>query len=139
MNDEVSAAVDLTKEARALIKDLQARFDVFRECRPLAIGIDKQVFAALPEASPKILRRALAFHTKSTPYLKAMANATVRFDLDGSAGDAVPDEHRAYALELLRARFKKQAEQRKAEIAQKEELERRNAKLAALADKFKRQ
>lgn len=137
MNEAVAASSD-NKEAKALIKVLQEKFECFREFRPLAIGIDKQILARLPEVSPKILRRALAFHTRSTPYLKAMSGASVRYDLDGNTGEAVPEEHRAYALELLRSRLKKQSEQRKAELAQKQEQERRNAKLAALAEKFKR-
>lgn len=136
---EATAASSDNKEAKALIKSLQEKFEVFREFRPLAIGIDKQILARLPETGTKILRRALAFHTRSTPYLKAMSNATTRFDLDGNAQGEIPEEHRAHALETLRARLKKQGEQRKAELAQKQELERRNAKLAALAEKFKRQ
>ncbi len=137
MNEAVAASSD-NKEAKALIKVLQEKFDIFRDFRPLAIGIDKQILARLPEVSPKILRRALAFHTRSTPYLKGMSNASVRYDLDGNTGEPVPEEHRTYALDLLRTRLKKQSEQRKAEVAQKQEVERRNAKLAALAEKFKR-
>ncbi len=149
MNDTASAqptgAAAQNKEAKALIKELQAQFEVFRDFRPLAIGIDKQVLGRLPETNAKVLRRALAFHTKSTPYLKSMSKATVRFDLAGAEGEAVPQEHRDFAQELLRERQKKFAEQRKAEQAAlrqqqaaEREQEKRQAKLQALADKFKR-
>jgi len=137
MND-IDNAAQLNQAVRAMLKDLQGRFPVFQECRPLAIGIDKQVRAALPENELRLLRRVLALHTHSTPYLKAMAQAKVRYNLDGSEAGEVPEEHRSHASETLKERFKKQAEKRKAEMVQKRETERRNEKLAALADKFKR-
>jgi len=124
--------------ARALIKSLQAQFSVFREHQPLAIGIDKQIIARLPDLPKKTLRMALGFHTHSMPYLKAMANATVRYDLDGNPGEAVPEEHRAHALDELKTRLKKQSEQHKAERAAKAAEEQRSAKLNALAEKFGR-
>ena len=71
-------------DARVLLKDLQTRFDVFRNFSPLAIGIDKQVFAQLPEVSKKALRLAMRSHTISTRYLKEMEKGTVRLNLDGT-------------------------------------------------------
>jgi ProP effector len=131
-------ATNPVQDARKLLKSLQERFAVFRECRPLAIGVDKQIIAREPEVSRKILRIALGIHTRSVPYLKAMEKATVRFDLDGNAADEVPQEHRKHAAEMLRERFKKVAEQRKAQ-REAEETERRHAeKLNALAAKFSR-
>ena len=59
-------------DARALLKDLQASFDVFRNFSPLAIGIDKQLLAQQPDLSRKALRLALRSHTMSTRYLKEM-------------------------------------------------------------------
>lgn len=133
------------QEARTLIKKLQERYAVFRECRPLAIGIDKQIIAQEPEISRKVLRIALGTHTRSTQYLKAMEKATVRFDLDGKTAAEVPEEHRKHAAEMLRERFKKVAEQRKAQreaqraVEEAEEAERRRSeKLNALAAKFSR-
>ena len=131
--------------ARALLKELEAQFLAFRECMPLAIGIDKQLLARIPALERKVLRMALGIHTNSLRYLKAMEKATLRFDLDGNAGDAVTDEHRAHASEILRERFRKNAEQRKAqreaEAAQREAeaAERQRAeKLNQLTAKFSR-
>ena len=135
---ETGSTSDKNMDAKVLLKSLQERFVVFREFRPLAIGLDKLIRAEMPEIAVKSLRQALAFHTKSTPYLKAMASATVRYNLDGSEADAVTDEHRAHATMLLKERFKKQAEKRKAELAEQKEAERRAEKLLALAEKFKR-
>lgn len=131
--------------ARALLKQLQEKFDVFRNCMPLAIGIDRQVIARMPEIDRKALRIALGIHTNSLRYLKAMEKATARYDLDGNASADVTEAHRAHASKTLQERLQKDAErrkaQRKAEAAEREaaEAERRHAeKLAQLAAKFSR-
>jgi len=132
-------------DARALLKDIHARFDVFRNHSPLAIGIDRQIFALLPDLEKKALRLAMRSHTISTRYLREMEKGTVRLNLDGTPAGEVTDENRQHAAELLRERFKKQAEQRKAgeaatkaaEAAIKAEAERLE-KLNQLAEKFGR-
>ncbi len=125
-------------DARALLKELQTRFDVFRSFTPLAIGIDKQLIAQMPDVSRKALRTALRSHTLSTRYLKEMDKATVRRNLDGSEAGEVTDEARTHAGDLLRERFKKQAEQRKAEEAAARAEQRRQEKLNQLTEKFGR-
>ena len=125
-------------DARVLLKDLQTRFDVFRNFSPLAIGIDKQVFAQLPEVSKKALRLAMRSHTISTRYLKEMEKGTVRLNLDGTPAGEVTDENRQHAAEQLRERLKKQAEQRKAAEAEAKAEQRRQEKLSQLAEKFGR-
>jgi len=126
---------------RALLKQLQQQFKAFRDCLPLAIGIDKQVLARLPNLNRKTMRAALGIHTGSMRYLRAMEKATVRYDLDGNAGAEVTDTHRQHAKELLQERFKKEAERKKAEreLAVREEADRkRQEKLEQLASKFSR-
>lgn len=132
------ATTEKTTDVRALLKDLQTRFDVFRNFSPLAIGIDKQVFEALPELSKKSIRLAMRSHTISTRYLKEMEKGTQRLNLDGTPAGEVTDENRQHASEQLRERFKKQAEQRKAAEAAAKAEERRVQKLQQLADKFGR-
>jgi ProP effector len=129
--------------ARALLKTLQESFSVFRDYSPLAIGIDKQVLARLDSIDRKTLRIALGMHTHSLRYLKTMEKATHRLDLDGNPGDEVMAIHRSHATEVLRERFKKDAErrraQREAEALEREAeaLERqRTEKLSALMEKF---
>jgi ProP effector len=142
MNTPGSAPTPV-QSARALLKELQEKFAPFRDCLPLAIGIDKQLLERLPELDRKTLRIALGLHTNSTRYLKAMAKASARFDLDGNAVGEVPEAHRTHADETLRERFRKEAEQRKAQrqaVREAEEAERaaqRHAeKLSQLAAKF---
>lgn len=136
---------DSPVDARALLKDLQGRFDVFRNFSPLAIGIDKQLIAQDPDVNRKALRLALRSHTMSTRYLKEMQIASARLNLDGSPAGEVTDEARTHSAELLRERFRKQAEQHKAEqeaarvVQEAAKAERRRLeKLSQLTEKFGR-
>jgi ProP effector len=124
-----------------LLKQFQHDFPAFRNCLPLAIGIDKQIVARLPNLDRKTMRAALGIHTGSLRYLRAMEKATVRYDLDGTPGAEVTDTHRAHAKEVLQQRFKKEAERKKAErdAVHAEEANRlRQEKLQQLASKFSR-
>jgi ProP effector len=135
-NTDAAAA---SQSPRALLKQLQQQFKAFRDCLPLAIGIDKQVVARLPGLNRKTMRAALGIHTGSMRYLRAMEKATVRYDLDGNPGAEVTDTHRQHAKELLQERFKKEAERKKAErdaAAQEEADRKRQEKLQQLASKF---
>lgn len=133
-----SAAPGPVQAARALLKEFQEKFVVFRDAQPLAIGIDKQLLARFPDLDRKALRMALRFHTNSVRYLKAMEKATARFDLDGNPTDEVTEAHRAHASETIRERFKKDAEQRRAQRQVEEAERRRSEKLEQLAAKFGR-
>ncbi len=128
----------LSQNARQLLKDLQERFPVLRDCRPLAIGIDKQLMARLPDLDRKHLRIALGIHTHSLRYLKAMEKAQVRLDLEGNPAGEITPEQRSYATELVNARLQKQAEQRRAQ-READALARQHVeKLGRLVEKFAR-
>ncbi len=118
---------------------------MFRNFSPLAIGIDKQLIAQQPDLNRKALRLALRSHTMSTRYLKEMQIAGARLNLDGSPAGEITDEARTHSGDLLRERFRKQAEQRKAEqesarTAQEAARaeQRRLEKLSQLTEKFGR-
>lgn len=137
----IAPAAPAAMSARTLLKQLQHQFSAFRNCLPLAIGIDKQLLARMPDLDRKTMRAALGIHTGSLRYLRAMERATVRYDLDGAPGAEVTDTHRLHAKEVLQQRFKKEAERKKAErdAAQAEEANRlRQEKLLLLASKFSR-
>jgi len=138
-----AAAPTAPQSARALLKQLQQQYAPFRDCLPLSIGIDKQLIAASPEINRKLMRAALGIHTGSQRYLRAMEKATVRYNLDGSTGAEVTDEHRKHAKETLQDRYKKEVERKKAERAAEREVaaaeeadRRRQEKLQALTAKF---
>ena len=127
----------------ALLETLSAKFAVFRECRPLALGIHKAIGERMPEVDTAQLRLAMRMHTASTRYLKALLVTRERFDLDGKPAGEVTAEQREVASTTLRERFKKLAERRKAEeqalkAAQQEQeaQQKRQEKLAQLAARF---
>ena len=124
------------QNARALIKTLQEKYAVFRDGLPLAIGIDKQLQASDPELNRKTMRVALGLHTNSSRYLKSMEKATHRFDLDGTRGEEVTDAHRSHAAELLKERFRKDAERRRAQRQAEAQEKERTQKLNQLVEKF---
>lgn len=124
--------------ARALINDLSEKFEVFKECKPLAIGINKLLLARQPDIDNKVLRIALRHHTSSVRYLKAMEKATVRYDLDNAPAGEVTDEQRQHATDTLKERFKKQGEQRKAALEAERAEKIRAEKLSQLTEKFGR-
>lgn len=136
MNTTSPSASNPAQEARALLKQLQETFAVFRDYAPLAIGIDKQVLAKQTDIDRKRLRIALGMHTNSLRYLKVMEKATQRFDLEGNVVAEVSEEHRKHASETLRERFKKEAERKKALREAEVQEQRRTQKLNQLVEKF---
>lgn len=123
-------------DARALLKELQNSFAVFRDHAPLAIGIDKQILSKQPDLNRKCLRIALGMHTNSLRYLKTMEKATHRFDIEGNTVAEVSEEHRKHASETLRERFKKDAERKKAQREAEAQERQRAQKLNLLVEKF---
>ena len=124
------------QKARALLKTLQETFPVFRDYSALAIGVDKLLLTQQPDLERKVLRLALGMHTNSARYLKTMERARHRVDLAGNIVAEVPEEHRKHASEVIRERFKKDAERRKAQ-REAEALEKQRAeKLSQLVEKF---
>jgi ProP effector len=142
---EVASTEAPKPSAKDFLKQLQQEFKVLGECLPLAIGIDKQLLESRPTINRKQLRTALGMHTRSVRYLKNLQNATQRVNLDGSPAGEVSAEHQALASKDLFERFKKRADENKAEQAAKEKAEKearaeqeRQEKLAQLANKFSR-
>lgn len=134
--------------AHALLQNLRKDFPVFHDCQPLAIGIDKQIVARLPETDRKVLRVALAMHTKSSNYLRRLSKAKTRFNLDGSAAENLAQSHVTYASTVLKERAKRkeqyQQAQRELELQAQREAEEieaarvRAEKIGLLAAKFSR-
>ncbi len=116
----------------AMLATLSASFPVIKDAKPLAIGIHKAIIARMPEINVSELKTALRRHTASTRYLKTLSNANERFDLDGNPAGEVTAEQRKQATDSLKERFRKGAERKKAEQAEKE----RQEKLLKLAEKF---
>ncbi len=132
-------------DARALLKKLQEISPTFRDCKPVALRIDKSIGERFPDVDRKSIRTAMRIHTALTRYLKAMEKGTHRFDLDGNEDGEVTEEHRAHAAQTLKERFaeaeRRRRDKRKQEQEQRraEEAERRKAeKMQQLLSKFSR-
>lgn len=122
-----------------MLESLQDKYPVFHEFKPLAIGIDKQLLARDGGLDRKLLRLALGMYAHSSRYLKSMRKASQRFNLDGSPGDEVPEEHRRHAADILRERFSKETERREAERKEREaqaDARQHTEKLNQLVQKF---
>lgn len=124
------------QEARALLNELQEKFQIFRDYLPLAIGIDKQLIERMPEVNRKRLRIALSMHTNSLRYLKTLEKAASRYNLDANPTDALTDEHRKHAADVLKERYKKNAERLKAKKEAEAAEQKRTQKLNQLVEKF---
>lgn len=139
----MTATENKTSRRNTLLDTLSAQFTVFRDCKPLALGIHKTVKERMPEIEAAPLRSAMKIHTASTRYLKALVTSKERFDLDGNVSGEVTDEQREVASTALRERFKKAAERRKADEQavktaqlEKEAEQKRAEKLSQLAARF---
>src|SRR5690606_31162337 len=130
-------------EPREVLRRLQEVSPTFRDCKPLALGIDKAIHARFPEFDRKTVRTAMRMHVSSTRYLKAVEKASERFDLDGKVDGEITEEHRSHASQTLKERFaaaaKRKREQQKEEEAQRraEQTEQRKVeRLQQLVGKF---
>lgn len=129
---EIASSPAPRRPQNEVLATLNTTFKAFGECLPLAVGIHKVIKEQIPGIDPQQLRIALRIHTASTRYLKALSQSKFRFDLDGRPLGEVTEEQRRQAMEVLRGRFKKQAERQKvAELAKQQQ-----EKLRLLAEKF---
>ena len=79
---------------------------MFRDCKPLAIGIHKQLMERKPELDKHKVRVALHGHTATSRYLKVLTEGAPRLDLDGQPAGQVTAEQQAVAVKILRDRVK---------------------------------
>ncbi len=60
---------------------IYGKYDVFKRFKPLALGIDQDLIAALPQFDAALIARVLANHCLRPRYLNALARGVIRFDL----------------------------------------------------------
>lgn len=93
------------KGPAACLKDLCLRFPVFAQHLPLKLRIEKDLIARGVEDC-RVLRVALANHTRSRAYIEKVAAGGTRFDLDGQpAGDILPGHQLHAQLTLNQAQL----------------------------------
>ena len=70
------------KQTDMIADHIYGKYDVFKRFKPLAVGIDQDLVAALPQYDPALIARVLANHCRRPRYLKALARGGKRFDLN---------------------------------------------------------
>ena len=70
---------------------------MFKRFKPLAVGIDQDLVAALPQYDPALIARVLANHCRRPRYLKALARGGKRFDLNNRFKGEVSAEEQTIA------------------------------------------
>lgn len=93
--------------------DLRARevndslngFNVWLQQRPLALGIERQIFQHIAKhslsASKRVVQKLLHQHTRNKAYLLQVAKGGARFNLDGTAAGQVLAHEQEAALLLV--------------------------------------
>lgn len=137
-----SAVQTMSKKKQTdLIADhIYGKYDVFKRFKPLALGIDKDLVAALPQYDPALIARVLSNHCRRPRYLKSLARGGKRFDLNNRfKGEVSPEEqeiakqHPA-VKEMLERQAAKQAEKQAAAAGSKAPAEQPVAETPAPAE-----
>lgn len=69
------------KQTEMIAEHVYSKFEVFRQFRPLAIGIHESLIAALPQFDAVLIARVVANHCRKPRYVKSLARGGKRFDL----------------------------------------------------------
>ena len=112
------------KKQTDMIADyIYGKFDVFKRFKPLALGIDQDLIAAMPQYDSALIMRVLANHCRRPRYLKALARGGKRFDLNNRFKGEVTLEEQAVAAQnpMVKEMLEKQAARRAEAEAAKEE------------------
>ncbi len=79
-----------------------------KDPKPLKLRIEADLFPLLEDKetppSKKAIREAIGFYTRSRAYLEAISSNNKRFDIHGLPGEEIDQKHKAYSLEVVKAR-----------------------------------
>lgn len=85
------------KQTDMIAEHIYRKYDVFKYFKPLAIGIDQDLIAALPQYDSALIARVLANHCRRPRYIKSLARGGKRFDLNNRFKGEVSAEEQAIA------------------------------------------
>lgn len=89
------------KQVELISAHLYRKYTVFKEFKPLAIGIDQELLARLTQYDPDLILRALSNHCRRLRYIKALAKGGHRFNLSHNPkGEVTPEEQTIAAQQL---------------------------------------
>jgi hypothetical protein len=75
----------------------------FRQVRPFALGIHKDIAQALPDTNPYLIRRTIHFYQRGGKgaYWRAVLKGGSRYTLDGTPSGEVTEQEKEYAKQEL--------------------------------------
>ena len=85
------------KQTDMIAEHVYNKYDVLKRFKPLALGIDQDLIAALPQFDATLIARVLANHCRRPRYLKALARGGKRFDLNNRFKGEITAEEQAIA------------------------------------------
>lgn len=86
------------KQTEMIAEYLYGKYEIFRRFKPLAIGIEKELAAAMPQFDPQLINRALSNHCRRPRYIKSIALGGKRFNLNGKFQGEISKEEQEHAL-----------------------------------------
>jgi len=90
------------KQTEMIAEHVYSKFEVFRQFRPLALGIHESLIATLSQFDPVLISRVVANHCRKPRYIKSLARGGKRFDLSGKpVGEVKPEEKKAAELQSV--------------------------------------
>ena len=115
------------KQTDMIADHIYSKYDVFKRFKPLAVGIDQDLVAALPQFDPSLIARVLANHCRRPRYLKSLARGGKRFDLNNRFKGEVSPEEQAIAQQYPAVQQDLAAQAARKATAQEEQPETASA------------
>lgn len=81
------------KQTDMIAEHIYHKYEVFSRFKPLAIGIENDLVAAMPQFDAQLIHRVLANHCRRPRYIKAVSRGGKRFNLNNRfQGEISPEE-----------------------------------------------
>lgn len=85
------------KQTELIAEHIYGKYEVFSRFKPLAIGIEQELIAALPQFDPALIARVLSNHCRRPRYIKALTRGGKRFNLQNRFQGEITAEEQQYA------------------------------------------
>lgn len=85
------------KQTELIAEHIYSKYEVFSRFKPLAIGIEQELIAALPQFDPALIARVLSNHCRRPRYIKALTRGGKRFNLQNRFQGEITPEEQQYA------------------------------------------
>ncbi|WP_298607953.1 ProQ/FINO family protein [uncultured Thiothrix sp.] len=102
-------------QAKAMDRFLADRFEVWLTYKPLALGVEMDLYNLMdqnqPPASKRVVQRLLRMHCNHGKYLQAVLDNQQRYNLAGEALGEISEAEREHATRTLKEQDEKKARQ----------------------------